>query len=216
MRHRLGIPGAPRGPVRGPFRQAPAVELHRAKAQTDHLFDKAQIRRDIVQHRRAGIRQDSVRRSAPELIEGLSCDLAHQIPQRDIDDSQGLRRKGKDPRPQASPYLLPRQRVLADECGDHVPQGLAGVAIVIVGGVVRYAAHPFVAVIRRDPHHRIRHVLFRQVVRPRKTLNFRRHDKNLNAFDLHQNRPLAAIDVLRCRRGFRRLQAGSRITIARE
>lgn len=83
------------------------------------------------------------------------------------------------------PRRFPLQLVSADQPRDQVPQRLASVAIVIVGGVIRYAAHTLAAVLCRDPHNRIGHVLFLQVVRLGKSLHPWRYDNYFNAFDLH-------------------------------
>ena len=107
--------------------------------------------------------------------------------------------RGKNPRPQTLPDLLPRRHVPAHQCRDQVPQRLAGVAIVIVGSVIRHAADALVAVLGRDPHDGIGHVLFTQVVRPRKALNLRRHHHDFDPFYLHENRPPEAMRFCPCR-----------------
>ena len=111
--------------------------------------------------------------------------FAQQVPERDVHHRQGSGGQGKDARPKASPQGLPIEGVPSDERRNKVPERLGRVTVVSVGGVVGHAPKAFDPIVGENTHHRVGHVLFRQVVGPGEALHPGTHHPDLDTVNAH-------------------------------
>ena len=168
-----------------PVGHAPAVELDGPESLLQQLVHEVQVGGNVLQHGRAGIGGNLPAGSTQKLVDGQIGGFAQQVPERDVHHRQGSGGQGKDARPEAAPQGLPFERVPSDERRNQVPERLGRITVVSVGGVVGHSCNAFDPFVGENSHHRVGHVLFRQVMGPGEALHLGTHHPDLDPVNAH-------------------------------